>query len=384
MSLEWWSNNDIQPNLESEKNNESNEINHLDLQEKIEKQKNLKQSESIDKTEEESEINMIESFFDSWFDNIEEISKKISNKASEVKNEVSEKINEVKENINEKVTEIKKTVNEKIDELSTNVSSTIMEVKQKAKDILENKTEIVSESEKAELIENAKLANLAYEDFNIWDKVEWWYTVDSKISTESWFDAVSFIDSEWNKTIAIRWTEPDQVEDLLADWSLILNNLPLDQVIDMIHFFDENTKDWKLINITWHSLWWALTQAITAMIPNKINTSYTYNAPWVKNLDIDIKWINERTDISESDRLRILELAATFMTNRKKENIWDLVKNVEWTSWLNLIAWLNEDIWKHYYIPDSVDHSVAKLPNAMKDVVITKQVSDSKKDKINS
>lgn len=351
MSIEW-----LKVNDEINSNPEKKDIKEISEQD-IQKQKEqITSIENKEKESEEKELSLLERLLESWLDTIEDYKESIDNKINEVKDEISEKA----------------------EELSEEVTKVIDEVKLKTKNVIEKivfgDTESVPNNEKEELIANAKLANLAYDDLKIWEEIEWWYTVlDKTEKNDSWFDAMVVRGPDGTKTIAIRWTEGTHLNDLMADWELIINNLPLEQVISMIKFVDKNTSGWEKVNISWHSLWWALTQAITAMIPERINTSYTYNAPWVKNLKLNTENISTRTDLSPEEKNRIITLARRFEENKWLESVWNKVKNVEWNTWVNLIAWLNDDIWKSYYIPLSIDHSIEKLASAMKDTDMRKE-----------
>lgn len=152
----------------------------------------------------------------------------------------------------------------------------------------------------------------------------------------SWFWAV-FLEKEWKKYIAIRWTEGlSDWKDLYADWKMALWKAPGEQIKAMTDFIDRCIIiPWEKFSIVWHSLWWALSQIATAMYIDQIKETYTFNSPWAKKLNV------------AKDDLQKFAKFNDFVHNRNDEYIWSLITNVEWAKWMSLITDLWEDIWSY-------------------------------------
>jgi len=170
------------------------------------------------------------------------------------------------------------------------------------------------------------------QDFEILD----YFPNESKLDQDkSWFWAV-FLEKDWKKYIAIRWTEwLNDWKDLYADWKMTLWKAPWKQMKAMTDFIDRCIMPWEKFSIVWHSLWWTLSQIWTAMYVDQIKETYTFNSPWAKNLNV------------EDDELSKFAKFKDFVHNRDSKEIWDLITNVVWKKWMSMIADLWEDIWSY-------------------------------------
>lgn len=166
----------------------------------------------------------------------------------------------------------------------------------------------------------------------------------------SWFWAV-FLEKEWKKYIAIRWTEGlSDWKDLYADWKMALWKAPWEQMKAMIDFIDRCVMPWEKFSIVWHSLWWALSQIWTSMYASQIDETYTFNSPWVKNLNV------EDEDLSKFAKFK------GFVHNKDSKDVWELITNVEWARWISLIADLWEDIWNYTVeLKELHSHSITEM-----------------------
>jgi len=168
----------------------------------------------------------------------------------------------------------------------------------------------------------------------------WWVMLEDKITKE--------------KIIAIRWTEIKDWWDLKADKQLVFNKVPIEQTKEMINFINKNLWVNEKFKIVWHSLWWALSQIATAIFSDRIIETYTFNSPWAKKLEVNIKQVPEK----------VRQYFERFDKNKAKEETWDLVTNVKWNKWLKLIADLWEDIWnKEIILKNLTKHWIIDMAN---------------------
>ena len=155
-----------------------------------------------------------------------------------------------------------------------------------------NKTsEIISKEKKKQLLINwlkeIKKQKLL-ENRNILEQLEWEFEVldyypKDLDKDDSWFWAMFLEDKNWKKYISIRWTEITDWWDLWSDMNLVFSRVPEWQTKDMIDFMERILKSlWpnEKIRVIWHSLWWALSQILTSMYPDKVKETYTFNSPW--------------------------------------------------------------------------------------------------------
>ena len=124
------------------------------------------------------------------------------------------------------------------------------------------------------------------------------------------------------------------------------------QVKDLIKFVERSIKPWEKFNITWHSLWWALSQIATTMYSDQVKETYTFNSPWVKKLEVDAK------DIQNVAKLR------EFVYNRDSKEVWEKIVNVKAWKWISPIVDLWEDIWESEIILEKLaSHSMVDIIN---------------------
>lgn len=182
------------------------------------------------------------------------------------------------------------------------------------------------------------------ENWNILEQLDWNFEVIDYFpretdKTKSWFWAICLKDTDWNMYFAIRWTEITDWWDIKTGIWLVFNKVPEKQTKDMIDFVERNIKGlkkWEKFRVIWHSLGWTLTQILTSMYPNKVDESYTFNSPWAKDLETSI----DKTD-------RYFAKFDSFRYNKSSKDTWELITNVSWTAWYNLISDLWEDIWEY-------------------------------------
>lgn len=198
----------------------------------------------------------------------------------------------------------------------------------------------------------------------------------------SWFWAV-YLEKAWKKFIAIRWTEwLSDWKDLYADWKMALWKAPWEQIKAMTKFIDRCiTIPWEKFSIVWHSLWWALSQIWTTMYADQIEETYTFNSPWVKNLDVS------DTELNKFAKFR------DFVHNRDSKKVWNLITNVVWKKWFAPISDLWVDIWlNEIHLENLSSHSITatseyidELPSDSPELIKIKiefdMNSKSKKDK---
>ena len=166
-------------------------------------------------------------------------------------------------------------------------------------------------------------------------------SIDSQWNKESekrrsWLGAI-MLEKDWKKILSITWTEffKDWWRDLIADGKILIWNMPDKQVKDLIDFIDDNIEEWEKFSIVWHSLGWTLAQIVTVMYADQIEETYTFNAPWARELEV-----------SEKDRNHFPRIKY-FDENRDSREISELITNVRWTAWLSFIADSWEDIWMY-------------------------------------
>jgi hypothetical protein len=181
----------------------------------------------------------------------------------------------------------------------------------------------------------------------------------------SWFWAV-FLEKDWKKYIAIRWTEwLNDWKDLYADWKMTLWKAPWKQMKAMTDFIDRCIMPWEKFSIVWHSLWWTLSQIWTAIYANQIKETYTFNSPWAKNLKV------------ADDELSKFAKFKDFVHNRDSKEVWELITNVVWKKWFAPISDLWVDIWlKEIHLKNLSSHSITatseyidKLPSGSPELI---------------
>jgi len=189
---------------------------------------------------------------------------------------------------------------------------------------------------------------------DLWkDKKESWFWAilieKNKVNSKGREGALGY----WEKTLAIRWTEwLNDWRDLLEDGKMLIWSIPDKQVKDLIKFVERSIKPWEKFNITWHSLWWALSQIATTMYSDQVKETYTFNSPWVKKLEVDAK------DIQNVAKLR------EFVYNRDSKEVWEKIVNVKAWKWISPIVDLWEDIWESEIILEKLaSHSMVDIIN---------------------
>lgn len=176
--------------------------------------------------------------------------------------------------------------------------------------------------------------------------VDYFPNETSKDKTSSGFGAICLRDKAGNISFAIRWTDViawviPEPRDVAADTKLALWQIPENQTQDLITFFErnlKNLKEWQKVNITGHSLGWALTQIASVMYAERVNESYTFNSPWAKKLAINPE--------GKSDIIRQkFEKFRNFEYNEGNEaSIENRMTNVKGIKWPSIISNLGEDI----------------------------------------
>ncbi len=192
-------------------------------------------------------------------------------------------------------------------------------------------------------------------DFKITDSYP-----SSKDRDTSWFQAIALEDKDWNKYISIAGTQLTDFWDLWEDLVMIVKHLPIRQTIDLIKFIERCTKDWEIVKMMWHSLWWGLSQIATVIYEWQIDETYTFNSPWARNLEAYVDAIKEELDrdktLSDSDKRLIIAKFEKFWYNKDSNKIvYDKentpgskkITNVAWNKWVSFVANLWEDIWDY-------------------------------------
>ena len=226
--------------------------------------------------------------------------------------------------------------------------------------------------EKKEQEAKNNFANLK-EDYEILD----YFPNETKWDKDSsWFWAI-FLEKDWKKYIAIRWTEwLNDWKDLYADWKMVLWKAPWEQIKAMTDFIDRCiTIPWEKFSIVWHSLWWTLSQIWTAIYVDKIKETYTFNSPWAKKLKVADDDLEEFAKFKE------------FVHNRDSKRVWELITNVVWKKWFAPISDLWVDIWENeIHLKYLRSHSITatseyidKLPSDSPELIKVKIEFDIKK-----
>lgn len=161
------------------------------------------------------------------------------------------------------------------------------------------------------------------------------YKVKESINKDNWFDASLLEDKDWNLIFNIRWTDNYMdIDDDIRLWIQAIKEVDLwaakdrwilsekiwaeilfkiftlydlflakeQQMETVIKEFEKiKVPDWKKMKVVGHSLWWALAQLLAASYPSKIDSIFTYNAPWL--LDFILYWdkIEELKKIMNKD-----------------------------------------------------------------------------------
>ncbi len=207
-------------------------------------------------------------------------------------------------------------------------------------------------------------------DFKITDSYPSWQDRDT-----SWFQAIALEDKDWNKYISICWTQLTDFWDIWADIVMWVWHIPINQTIDLIKFIERNTNDWEKLRIMWHSLGWALSQIATAMYEWQVEETYTFNSPWVRELEAYIqvieKELNKDESLSEQDKELIIAKFKEFWYNEDSNKIVydkenapgsELITNVAWIKWPSATAELWEDIWDYSIeLKELEDHWIKEL-----------------------
>lgn len=144
------------------------------------------------------------------------------------------------------------------------------------------------------LIRNFKSQTQWEKEHRLQSIKEKWYEIVKQI----WDEKTGFsmtvmknINEQWKEryTFAIRWT--DEWKDIIwSDKDIWMKRLP-EQMISLIRTLSKDEDVKKILNnrdneieVTWHSLWWNLAQIMTALYPDRIHQTYSFNGPWVKKL----------------------------------------------------------------------------------------------------
>ena len=151
----------------------------------------------------------------------------------------------------------------------------------------------------------------------------------------TWFSAMLVRRKEdWELTVVIRWT--DDKRDLYDDKKLYNNKMPK-QLISAIDFIEALKAQWlinpdKPIDIVWHSLWWAMAQALWAIYKwwkeKLVSNVYTFNAPWVKSLVIDF----DENDLNLAEKRYLKLYKDKIESQYGLPNRFDYIVNV-WSKW---------------------------------------------------
>jgi hypothetical protein len=189
--------------------------------------------------------------------------------------------------------------------------------------------------------------------------------------SKSWFWAV-ILEKDGHKYLAIRWTEwLSDWKDLYADAQMLFWKIPEAQAKEMAEFIKRTIKPWEKFSIVWHSLWWALSQIATSMYAEQIEETYTFNSPWAKELKI-----------SQDSLLKFAKFK-DFVHNKDRKETWDLITNVSWRKWLNIISDLWEDIWTYKIeLKWLSSHSISEMieyVNTTNEIIIKKKINENKK-----
>lgn len=178
--------------------------------------------------------------------------------------------------------------------------------------------------------------------------------------SKSWFWAI-LLEKDGHKYLAIRWTEwLSDWKDLYADAQMLFWKIPEEQAKEMTDFIKRTIKAWEKFSIVWHSLWWALSQIATSMYADQIEETYTFNSPWAKELKIS------------QDSLSKFAKFKDFVHNKDRKETWDLITNVSWRKWLNIISDLWVDIWSYKIeLKWLSSHSISELIEYIETLDIT-------------
>lgn len=189
--------------------------------------------------------------------------------------------------------------------------------------------------------------------------------------SKSWFWAI-LLEKDGHKYLAIRWTEwLSDWKDLYADAQMLFWKIPEAQAKEMTYFIKRTIKPWEKFSIVWHSLWWALSQMATSMYLGQVKETYTFNSPWVKDLKISEKSLSEFAKFKD------------FVHNKDRKETWDLITNVSWRKWLNIISDLWVDIWTYKIeLKWLSSHSISELTeyiSTTKEAIVKQKININKK-----
>ncbi len=239
------------------------------------------------------------------------------------------------------------TTDNQVASLSNNISSISREEQLMVAWLLEQRQEKTSET--------TDYLQKLQKDFKITDSYPSFKDRDT-----SWFQAIALEDKNWNKYISIAGTQLTDFWDIWADIVMWVGHIPINQTIDLIKFIERNTNDWEKLKIMWHSLGWALSQIATAMYEWQVEETYTFNSPWVRELEAYIqvieKELNKDESLSEQDKELIIAKFKEFWYNEDSNKIVydkenapgsELITNVAWIKWPSATAKLWEDIWDY-------------------------------------
>ena len=88
------------------------------------------------------------------------------------------------------------------------------------------------------------------------------------------------------------------------------------------------------------------------MYSDQVKETYTFNSPWVKNLDVDDKNLQNVAKLRE------------FVYNRDSKEVWEKIVNVKAWKWISPIVDLWEDIWESEIILEKLaSHSMVDIIN---------------------
>ena len=88
------------------------------------------------------------------------------------------------------------------------------------------------------------------------------------------------------------------------------------------------------------------------MYADQVKETYTFNSPWVKNLDVDDKNLQNVAKLRE------------FVYNRDSKEVWEKIVNVKAWKWISSIADLWDDIWESEIILEKLaSHSMVDIIN---------------------
>ncbi|EKD44484.1 MAG: hypothetical protein ACD_71C00124G0011 [uncultured bacterium (gcode 4)] len=209
---------------------------------------------------------------------------------------------------------------------------------------------------------------------------EKWYEIVKQIQDEKTgfsMTVMKNINEQWKEryTFAIRWT--NEWKDVSwSDIDIWRKRLP-EQTISLIRTLNKDDDIKKIldnrdneIEITGHSLWWNLAQIMTALYPDRIKQTYSFNWPWVKNLwPIDK---DELATLSKEDK-ELYELVL-----KAQQRFFENIHNPKY-SFTNIMNVVNKDtignmgthlwlktaeFWTHSHFLGDLRNNIEKLSEA--------------------